>query len=64
LTVAISGLYVHIREKCYLTSKQAINYTIEKDTSRTLNLRYEKNCVFIDETSFYSQRMRGRTWSK
>jgi transposase len=41
VSVAISSLYMHIREKCCLTLNQASKYTIERDAPRTLDLRYE-----------------------
>lgn len=77
LTISISGLYKHIREKCALSLKQASKYTAERDAPRTLNLRfdiitqwkaagvdYQKNCVFVDEAGFHTQMIRGRAWAK
>lgn len=75
--IAISSLYTHIREKCFLSLKQASKYTAERDSQRTLDLRYHmitqwkavgvdflKNCVFVDEACFHSQMMRSKAWSR
>ncbi|CEP15290.1 hypothetical protein [Parasitella parasitica] len=77
LEISITGLYMHIREKCALTLKQATKYTAERDSPRTLQLRFDiitqwkaagvdfqKNCVFVDEAGFHTQMIRGRAWSK
>jgi hypothetical protein len=77
LQVSLSGFYKHIREECATSLKQATKYTIEQDTPRTIELRYNivsqwkaagvnfrENCVFVDETGFNSKLMRGRAWSK
>lgn len=65
LTVALPVLWRHITEKCSLSLKQASKYTLERDSSRTIELRhkivtewrvngvdFQKNCVFIDEAGF------------
>lgn len=77
LQVSLSGFYKYIREKCAISLKQATKYTLEQDTPRTIELRYNivsqwkaagvnfrENCVFIYEAGFNSQLMRGRAWSK
>lgn len=40
LEISISGLYKHIREKCFISLKQATKYTAERDAPRTLELRF------------------------
>lgn len=37
--IAVSSLYTHIREKCYIGLKQASKHTAERDSPRTLDLR-------------------------
>ena len=77
LEISIPGLYKHIREKCALSLKQATKYTAERDSPRTLQLRFDiitqwkangvdfkNNCVFVDEAGFHTQMIRGRAWSK
>lgn len=66
--ISISGLYMPIREKCALSSKQATKYTADRDAPMTIQLRFkvatqwkaaginfQKDCVFVDEASFYTQ---------
>ncbi|KAI9469859.1 MAG: hypothetical protein EXX96DRAFT_456899, partial [Benjaminiella poitrasii] len=77
LEISINGLYKYIREKCALSLKQAIKYTAERDSPRTLQLRfdiitqwkaagvsYRENCVFVDEAGFHNQMIRSRAWSR
>ncbi|KAG2212939.1 hypothetical protein INT45_009796 [Circinella minor] len=77
LEISIPGLYKHIREKCALSLKQATKYTAERDSPRTLQLRFDiitqwkangvdfkTNCVFVDEAGFHTQMIRGCAWSK
>ena len=57
--------------------KQATKYIAERDSPRTLQLRFDiitqwkangvdfkTNCVFVDEAGFHTQMIRGRAWSK
>lgn len=75
--VSISGPYKHIREKCALSLKQATKNTVERDTTKTIQLRfdivtqwkaagdnYQSNCVFVDTAGSHTQMIRGRAWSK
>lgn len=77
LEISTSGLYKHIREKCALSLKQATKYTAERDSPRTIQLRfdiitqwkaarvnYRENCVFVDEAGFHTQIIRSRAWSR
>ncbi|KAG1466968.1 hypothetical protein G6F46_000357 [Rhizopus delemar] len=77
LEVSISGSYKHIREKCALSLKQATKNTVEQDTTKTIQLRfdivaqwkaagvnYQSNCVFVDEAGSHTQMIRARAWSK
>jgi transposase len=77
MDVSLMGFYKHLVEKCNISLKQASKYTLQKDSPRTLNLRFEvitqwksigvdfqKNCVFVDEAGFHTQLMRNRAWSK
>ncbi|KAI9468235.1 MAG: hypothetical protein EXX96DRAFT_459498, partial [Benjaminiella poitrasii] len=77
LEISIGGLYKHNREKCALSLKPATKCTAERDSSRTLQLRfdiitqwkttgvsYRKNYVFVDEAGFHNQMIRSRVWSR
>ncbi|KAG2213333.1 hypothetical protein INT45_013200 [Circinella minor] len=77
LTWVVQAGSAHIREKCALSLKQATKYTAERDSPRTLQLRFDiitqwkangvdfkTNCVFVDEAGFHTQMIRGRAWSK
>lgn len=74
--IAISSLYTHIREKCFISLKQASKYKLERNSPRTVDLHhivaewkaasidFLKNCVFVYEAGFHSQIMRGRACLK
>ncbi|KAI8094820.1 uncharacterized protein B0P05DRAFT_461771, partial [Gilbertella persicaria] len=67
LQISESGLRKHMTEKIRLSLKNSSLYTMNRDTNRTMGLRYkiitewkaagvdfQKNCVFIDEAGFNS----------
>lgn len=76
LQISESGLRKHMTEKIRLSLKNSSLYTMDRDTNRTIGLRYkiitewkaygvdfQKNCVFIDEAGFNSHQIRSRAWS-
>jgi hypothetical protein len=73
LTISVSGLHKHMTTKCALSLEDTKPYTIERDATGTLNLRFDiivewkaagvdfqKNCAFMDEAGFNSHQIRGR----
>lgn len=76
LQISESGLHKHMTEKIRLSLKNSSLCTMDRDTNRTIGLRYkiitewkaagvdfQKNCVFIDEAEFNSHQIRSRAWS-
>lgn len=76
LTISVAALHAHMKNKCFLSLKNAQIYTRDRDAERTLNLRFDfitqwkeagvdfmKNCVFMDEAGFNSHQIRRRAWA-
>ncbi|ORE06297.1 hypothetical protein BCV72DRAFT_207675 [Rhizopus microsporus var. microsporus] len=73
LSISESGLRKHMKEKIRLSLKNSSIYIMDRDVTRTIELRYkiitewkavgvdfQKNCVFINEAGFNSHQIRSR----
>lgn len=67
LSISESGLRKHMKEEIRLSLENSSIYTMDRDVTRTIELRYkimtewrvagvdfQKNCMFIDEAGFNS----------
>lgn len=77
LSISTSAVRNHMVKYCKASLKNVIPYDIEKDSDRTIQLRFEfinawkaagvdymKNCVCVDEAGFNSHQTRRLGWSK
>ncbi|KAG1403011.1 hypothetical protein G6F60_005318 [Rhizopus arrhizus] len=77
LSISSSAVRNHIVNHCKISLKNVKPYKLERDSDRTIRLRFEfinawkaigvdymKNCMFVDEAGFNSQQTGSRGWSK
>ncbi|KAG0743808.1 hypothetical protein G6F35_010349 [Rhizopus arrhizus] len=77
LSISSSAVRNHIVNHCKISLKNVKPYKLERDSDRTIRLRFEfinawkaigvdymKNCMFVDEAGFNSHQTGSRGWSK
>lgn len=77
LSISSSAVRNHMVNHCKLSLKNTKQYNLERDSDRTIKLRFDyittwradgvnymENCVFIDEAGFNTHQTRIRGWSK